>query len=84
MSGLLGAGWSVDRYEDPEDGLCVVITAADEHEDAPSFCLHADPDIIAAGMVVRERYVLLGHHDRVEDAMRVIAAALRGEYPLAA
>ncbi len=84
LSGVLSSGWSVDRYEDPEGALCVVVLAPEEREDAPSFCLHAETDLIAAGMVVRDRYVLLGRHDRVEDAMYVIAAAMRGEYPLAA
>ncbi len=80
----LGSGWVLDRHEDYDRVVSLVITAVNERDDTPAFILHAEQAGFAAGMVLNDRYVPLGRYDRIEAAMRAIGAAASGERPLAA
>ncbi|MDR3537193.1 MAG: hypothetical protein P4L71_11900 [Acetobacteraceae bacterium] len=80
----LGGGWVLDRHEDYERVVSLVITAIDEHDDTPTFALHLEQGAIRAGLVLHDHYISLGRHARVEDAIRAMGAVLRGERPLAA
>jgi hypothetical protein len=80
----LGAGWSLVRHEDYDRDACVMIIRTRDQEDVPSFTLHAEAGEILAGVVTRDRYVRLGLHHRVEEAMGMIAATLHDKYAVAA
>lgn len=81
---LLAGDWSVDQHEDYSGTVSLVITSTDDHEDAPAFALHLEDGMIQCGTVVHDRYQVLGHDLRIENAFRRIAAYLRGERSLAA
>jgi hypothetical protein len=84
MLPLLGADWSVNRHEDYEGTVSLIITGVDDDEDAPAFALHLEDGMIQSGVVVQDRYRPLGRDLRVQDAFRRIMAYLRGDGSLAA
>jgi hypothetical protein len=81
--GVLGEGWAVDRHEDYDRAISLVIAGIDAPDSAPSFALHADRGLIQAGLVAADRYRLIGRYERVDDALAAIALVLR-DRPLAA
>lgn len=82
--GTLGGGWTLDRHEDYDRVVSLVIAAADDDDAAPSFALHVEAGSIVTGMLLHDDFHALGRHDRIEDSMRTIAAVLRGGRPIAA
>jgi hypothetical protein len=84
MLPLLGADWCVDRHEDYAGTVSMVITGADDHEDAPAFALHLEEGMIQSGVVVHDRYRALGRDLRIQDSFGRIIAYLRGDRSLAA
>ena len=81
---LLLNGWSLDRHEDCNGVLSLVITPTIDHDDAPAFALHLADGLIQCGVVLNDTYAVVGRHARIEYAVRAAAEFLRARRLLAA
>jgi hypothetical protein len=81
---MLGAGWSLDRHEDYCGDISAVIGPTADHDDAPTFSLHAAAGMVQVGVVAHDGYLVLGTRHRVEDAVGDIARYLEATTTLAA